>query len=661
MKFYITTAIDYVNAKPHIGHAYEKIIADVLARWNRLRGADVFFLTGTDENAQKNSQAAKEAGIPVKDFVESNVKNFIELCERLNVSNDDFIRTTEDRHIRVSQEIFRKVYEKGDIYKGKYEGLYCLGCEKFLTEKELVDGKCPNHDREPELISEESYFFRMSKYEKDVLKLLETPGFIVPENRRSEILNRVREEGLKDLCVSRINMNWGIDVPFDNRHKIYVWFDALINYISALDWPDGKRFKYWPADYHVIGKDINWFHSVIWPSILISAEIPVPKSVLVHGFVNLEGRKMSKSSGLTVDPIKLVEKYGSDCLRYFLIREIPLGQDGDFSEEALVERYNNELANNFGNFAQRTITFICKNFDCKIPEGKPSEVRDAAKEKIKNAEKLWRELKLREGVEEILSISSLANEYFQREEPWKAVKEDKKRAAQCIYNCTQILKDLCILFYPVIPGSCEKLAKQLNTGIDWKNLEKELKPGHMLGRPEILFKKIEPVKESEKAAPSRQDPFSELDLRVARILDVRDHPNADKLLLMRIECGEERQIVAGIKKWYKKDELKGKNIVVVANLEPAEMRGEKSEAMLLAGEDKSGNVGLLFVKNSEPGEKVIAQGIMPSPKQQVTFKGFQKIEIMVGKECILYGQKKLITESGETVKAEKVWEGAKVC
>ncbi len=650
MKFYITTAIDYANSSPHMGHAYEKIIADVLARWHRVRGDNVFFLTGTDENAQKNMEAAKKLGIPTKELVDRNVEKFKELCKKLNISNDDFIRTTEERHKKVAQAIFQKVYEKGDIYKSEYEGLYCVGCEKFLTEKDLVDGKCPIHNREPELIKQESYFFRMSKYEKDILKLLEKKGFVIPDNRRKEMVNRVKEDGLRDICVSRLGLEWGINVPFDSKHKIYVWFDALINYISALGWPNGERMKYWPADVHLIGKDINWFHSVIWPSILLSAEIPLPRRILVHGFVNLKGKKMSKSSGVTIDPIELADRYGSDALRYFLSREIPLGEDGDFSEESLAERYNNELANNFGNFAQRTLSFIWKNFDGKIPEAAPTL---ELSERIKKIEELWSEFKLREGLEEILSLSALGNEYFQKEEPWKSVKEDKEAAGQCLYNCANLLKDLCILFYPVIPDSCEKLAEKMNIEIKWENLFKNLEPGKEIGKPEILFKKME--------KPQEKDPFSELDLRVAEILEVKDHPNADKLYVMKINCGEERTIVAGIKDWYAKEELNEKKIVVVANLEQAELRGIKSEAMLLAGEEKSGKVGLLFVENSTPGEKVTAEGIEPKPKSLVTFKEFKKIKMVVGRDSILYKGRKLVTESGEIVKAEKVKEGAHVC
>jgi methionyl-tRNA synthetase len=313
-KFYITTAIDYVNAPPHIGHAYEKICADVIARWHRLKKEDVYFLTGTDENAQKNAQAAKKAGISTKEFVDKNSRKFIDLCQKLNISNNDFIRTTEKRHTKVAQLIFKKLYDKGDIYKGLYEGYYCTGCEAFITEKELVKGLCPEHHIAPQVLKEESYFFKLSKYQKDILSLLKG-DLIEPESRKNEIINRVKE-GLNDLSISRKNVDWGIKVPIDEEHRIYVWIDALINYISALGYPDGELFsKYWPCDLHLIGKGINWFHSCIWPAILISVDIKLPKKIFVHGYVNIKGQKMSKSLGMVVDPIKLIDRYGTDfCL-----------------------------------------------------------------------------------------------------------------------------------------------------------------------------------------------------------------------------------------------------------------------------------------------------------------------------------------------------------
>jgi len=663
MKFYITTAIDYVNAKPHIGHAYQKVIADMLARWHKIRGEDVFFLTGTDEHGQKIEESAKKAGLSPREFVDRIHLEFKKSWKLLHVDYDRFIRTTDEDHEKSAKKFIENI--KKDIYKSSYEGLYCVDCENYLTEKDLIDGKCPWHGKPPQKIKEDGYFFRLSKYEKALLELYEkNPEFILPDSRRNEIRNRVKE-GLKDLYLTR--KVWGIKFPLDKEFTIYVWVEALLNYISGIGWPSDKKFKkFWPADIHLLGKDNGWFHCVIWPALLMSGGVELPKTVFVHGFLTVNGQKISKSLGNVIAIDYLVDKYTSDGVRYLLVRETPLGQDGDFSEKALVDRYNNELANNFGNFAQRTIAFIWKNFDGKIPEGSPSEIQGKIKNKIENTEKLWSQLKLREGVEEILSISSLGNEYFQKEEPWKAIRENKKKAENCLYNCTQILKDLCILFYSIVPESCEKLAEQLNVEIEWKNLGKELKPGHKIGKPEVLFKKIEPAKtESEKAKKEaslpKRDSFSGLDLRVARILEVRDHPNADKLYVMKINCGEERTIVAGIKQWYKKEELEGKKIVVVANLEQAELRGVKSEAMLLAGEEKNGNVGLLFVDNSNVGEKVVTEGIKPEPKPQVTFKEFKEIKMKAGKDCVLYKNKKLVTESGETVKAERVKEGAEIC
>ncbi|MEK6800806.1 MAG: methionine--tRNA ligase, partial [Nanoarchaeota archaeon] len=342
-KFYITTAIDYVNAAPHIGHAFEKVIADVLARWHRLLNKDVFFLTGTDENAQKNAQAAKEKKVKTEDFVDKNSKLFKELCKSLNISYDRFIRTTEKEHVIKSQELFKIAYDHGDIYKGKYEGYYCDGCEAFKTEKELTNGLCSEHNKKPRWTSEETYFFRMSKYKEQIIEFIQT--YIVPEKRKNEILSRLREEELKDLSVTRSNIEWGIECPIDDKQKIYVWFDALINYISGSS-------GYWPADVHVIGKDINWFHSVIWPAMLFSTKQPLPKKLLVHGFLNLGGMKISKSLGNTIDPLELISKYGVDSLRYSLSR-CSVFEDSDFSEEILKERHNNELGNKLGNLVSR--------------------------------------------------------------------------------------------------------------------------------------------------------------------------------------------------------------------------------------------------------------------------------------------------------------------
>jgi len=465
-KFYITTAIDYVNASPHIGHAYEKICADVIARWHRLKDNDVYFLTGTDENAQKNAQAAKEAGVDTKKFVDENSKKFIELCRKLNLSNDDFIRTTEDRHIKISQMIFKKLYEKGDIYKGFYEGYYCDGCEAFITQKELINGKCPEHHIEPKFIKEESYFFKLNKYQKEVLKLL-AEGLVEPETRKNEILNRVKE-GLNDLSVSRKNVDWGVEVPLDKEHKVYVWIDALVNYISALGYPDGALFKkYWPADLHLVGKGINWFHSVIWPAILISAEIELPKKIFVHGYVNTKGKKISKSLGNVVDPIQLIDKYGVDALRYFLLREIPFGEDGDFSVSSLIRRYNSDLANDLGNLLNRTLTMIEKYFEGELPEIEKKDLKiietliTQTKALPESFSKLMDNLAFNEALTSIWQLINSANKFIEDIKPWVLAKEDGESLKKVIYALYEVLRITSILIWSFIPKTSDEIRKQM--------------------------------------------------------------------------------------------------------------------------------------------------------------------------------------------------------
>ena len=481
-KFYLTTAIDYVNARPHLGHAYEKICSDVIARWHRLRGDDVFFLTGTDENAQKNEQAAKKANKDTKSFVDENTEIFKQLCQALNISNDYFIRTTEERHFKTSRAIIQKVFDKGDIYKGHYEGYYCNGCEAFLTEKDLAHGKCPEHGTKPEWLKEENYFFRMSKYQKEIEKLLSVKGFILPDYRRIEMLNRIKEEGLKDISVSRVNLNWGIPVPFDEKHKIYVWFDALINYISALDYPNGGKFrKYWPADVHVIGKGINWFHTVIWPSMLLSAGIPLPKSVFVHGYVNFRGQKMSKSLGSVVDPMELVQKYGPDPIRYFLIRDIPFGGDGDFSEAALKARINGELLSDLGNLVSRVLTLAEK---CGKIEGTPELGKRLDFGRIDG---FMLNYELHNGLNEIWNFIRSVNKYINDKEPWKL---QGKELENVVYNLVESLRVIAILVEPFIPATAGKINKQLGVSPGGAS---NLRFGRFTGkisRGEHLFKRV---------------------------------------------------------------------------------------------------------------------------------------------------------------------------
>ena len=488
-KFYITTAIDYVNAPPHIGHAYEKVLADAIARWHRLKGEDVFFLTGTDENAQKNALAAKESGINIQKFVDNNSELFKRLCSKLNISYDYFIRTTEERHKKISQEIFKKIYDKEDIYLSNYSGLYCSGCEAFVTERDLVDGKCPEHGTKPENFKEQSFFFKLARYEKDILKLVSSKDFIIPQNKRKEIISRIKQDGLNDLSVSRINVDWGIEVPIDKKHKIYVWLDALVNYISALDYPKGDKYKkYWPADVHVVGKGINWFHTVIWPSLLISAGIPLPKSVLVHGYLTVNGNKISKSLGNIIDPIKVADKYGADSLRYFLLREVPIQQDGDFNEGALKNRINNELANDLGNLLSRVISMIIKYFDGKIPNGKKDNALvSKLNECFKKADKHMNNLEIDKALDEVWGFIKECNKYVNDKKPWES--KDKE---DILYNLYEGLRGISIMLSAFIPETTEKISCQL--GLKGCGSFKDIKFGKVKGdiiKGDILFKKIE--------------------------------------------------------------------------------------------------------------------------------------------------------------------------
>ncbi|MCK9595760.1 methionine--tRNA ligase [Candidatus Pacearchaeota archaeon] len=475
-KFYVTTAIDYPNAEPHIGHAYQKIIADILARWHKLIGDDVWFLTGTDEHGKKIQESAEKAEKTPKEFVDELSKKFKESWNLLDIKPDRFIRTTDKDHEKLVQEVIKKCYDNGDIYLGNYEGYYCTGCEAYYTEKDLVDGKCPLHNRLLDKLKEESYFFRLSKYQKFLLELYKKhPEFILPKERRNEIINRVKE-GLKDLSVSRTSFDWGIPFPFDKRHIVYVWFDALFNYVSG----SGENQKYWPANVHLLGKDNSWFHCVYWPAFLKSAGYELPKTVFVHGFLTFNGQKISKSLGNAISPKILVEKYGTDAIRYFVCKQFPFGEgeDGDFSEQALVDRYNNELADKLGNLISR-VAALAEKYNIEKTENKLIK-----KLKLKEVEKHFEKYEFDKALNEIFSFIDICNEYVQSKKPWET--HDKI----VLYELADSIKAIAILLFPFIPSSAEKIAKQFGFEIKYSNIKEPLK-NNKIKKSEILFKKIE--------------------------------------------------------------------------------------------------------------------------------------------------------------------------
>jgi len=637
-KFYITTPIFYVNDVPHIGHAYTSIVADAIARWHRLLNEDVFFLTGTDEHGQKIEEAAKSAGKNPQEFVDGIVVRFKELCERLNISNNDFIRTTEKRHMDVANKIFRAVYDNGDIYKGVYEGFYCTGCEAYLSEMELIDGKCPIHNKEAELIKEESYFFRLSKYQKDLIEWIEkNPKCILPLSRRNEVLGRLKEE-LRDLSISRSSFKWGIPLPIDENHVMYVWFDALTNYLSAIDYPHKNFKRYWPADAHLIGKDILWFHAVIWPAMLFSAGIKPPKTIFAHGWWTVEGQKMSKTLGNVVDPFDIVKRYGVDAFRYFLLSSIPFGEDGDFSEKTLIEKNNKELADDLGNLVQRVMILIQKNFNGEIPRQGTLDEKD--KELIEKSDivdelkKLMDSFEINKALNKIWDFIRECNKYINETAPWK--EKDKERLGTILYNLVESLRIISILIYPFIPETAEKIAMQLGMKIGSLNDAKFRKTTKgKIGKPEILFKKFEMTEKSEVA---------KLDLRIGKILDAKQHPNADKLLLLDVDLGKEkRQLVAGIKEHYNLDELKGKKIVVLCNLKPAKIRGVESKGMLLAADDGK-KIRIIEADKSLPGDAVYFSGIKQEPEKEITIDDFLKIKLLTKNKNVFYDNKIMKTD-----------------
>jgi methionyl-tRNA synthetase len=619
--FYITTPIYYPNSNPHIGTAYTTIAADTIARYKRARGFDVWFLTGTDENAQKIARTAEAKGVPTLEYVNEIVAKFKELWTLLDISNDDFIRTTEERHKVVVQDIFQKLYDQGDIYKSEYLGWYCTPCETFWTENKLVDGKCPNSDcgREVELLKEESYFFKLSKYQDKLLEHIEAhPEFIQPVSRRNEMVSFIKG-GLEDLCVSRTTFKWGIPVPFDPKHVVYVWLDALINYISALEYgkKDGKFDRYWPA-IHLMGKDIVRFHAVIWPIILLALNIELPKQVYGHGwFLNKEGGKISKSRGNVQDAFELIRLYGSDAIRYFLLREMQVGGDGYYSEDALVDKINSDLANDFGNLLSRTTAMINKYREGLVPECAEitpleEEICNLSIQIRKEVEENLERLDFSNALTSIWRLIGRLNKYVDETAPWALAKDldQKYRLDTVLYTFVEALRIITILIEPFMPKVPAKVWVQLGLtnypqvlnwdALVWGTLPEKLQ----INRGEALFPRIELQKEiistdknseiiqtksekpKEPASETEEisiEDFSKVDLRVAKVISAEKVEKADKLLKLEVELGTERRtVVSGIAKHYRPEELVGKSVVLVANLKPVKLRGILSQGMILA-------------------------------------------------------------------------------
>ena len=621
--FYITTPIYYPSAKLHIGHAYCTTIADAIARFHRLAGEEVFFLTGSDEHGQKIQQKAEEAGITPIEYTDKIVAGFQNLWKKLDISNDDFIRTTEKRHEKVVQEIFRRIYEKGDIYKGSYKGLYCTPCESYWTEHQLDEnGCCPDCGRPVQEVAEEAYFFKMSNYQDKILSYIEEhPDFIQPVSRRNEMINFIKQ-GLEDLCISRTSFDWGIPVPIDEKHVIYVWFDALTNYLTPIGFlDDQEKFqKFWPANLHLVGKEIVRFHTIIWPCILMALDLPLPEKVYGHGWLIVDGDKMSKSKGNVVDPIGLIDEFGADAIRYFLLREINLGQDGNFSRDALIQRINSDLANDLGNLLHRALNMVGKFQDGVLlaPQGE-SEIdkslkADAAETVAFFAENM-NKMELSLSIKKVWAFISRANKYIDETAPWALAKDESKKQelANVMYNLAESLRHISVLISPFMPVTAERIWQQLNLPGKFADVQLDdikawggIAGGHKVGTPEQLFPRIEvekdeaPAKEKAAKQPKEKqekkakeqpaengeisiDDFAKVQLRVVKVLAAEPVPKTEKLLKLKVDLGnEQREIVSGIAKHYDPAELIGKNVVMVINLKPAKIRGIVSHGMVLA-------------------------------------------------------------------------------
>jgi len=647
-KYLITTPIYYVNDRPHIGHAYTTIAADVISRFHRIKGDQTFFLTGTDEHGSKCAEAAEKMGVSPQELCDRNSQLFKKAWKELHISYDYFVRTTDERHIKAVKKLLERLYqikdEKGQkvIYAGEYTGLYCVGCEKFITEKDLVNGLCPSHLNPPQKLSEKNYFFRLSSYLSKVERLISEDRIIIlPEEKKKETLGLFKQD-LEDFSISREKVNWGITLPFDPSQKTYVWVDALPNYISAIGYGDDPEvFKKWWTQgkvIHLLGKDILKFHNIYWPAILLALREKPPDLLFIHGYFTVNGQKMGKSLGNVIDPYGLIEKYGSDATRYLLLTQFPFGQDGDIQEKRLEERYNSDLANDFGNLISRVLKLIKEHFSEEIPE--PSEYQEDEKElqnlAVNAVEKVFNsieELNLNQALEEVIKLVRNTNRYVDKTAPWNLAKaKDKSRLGTVLYTAAETLRFISLLFYPVIPVKVLKLREILGLTEEEKvpDLKREknwgyLRPGRKIGEIVPLFprlsewihsgkktKKIEVSKEKsefgstgDKKKEISIEDFSKLDLRVAKVLDAEKVEGAKKILKLKVELGEEkREIVAGIAEYYKPEELIGKKIILLANLKPARIRGIESKGMLLAAQDGENLVLLTTDRKIKPGAKI---------------------------------------------------------
>lgn len=642
-KFYITTAIAYTSRKPHIGNSYEIVLTDAIARYKRMLGYDVYFLTGTDEHGQKIEEYAKQAGVTPKEYVDKVAGEIRGICDSLNTTYDKFIRTTDGYHEKAVQKIFKKLYDQGDIYKSEYEGLYCTPCESFWTESQLVDGKCPDCGREVMPAKEEAYFLKLSKYQKQLEEYIESnDSFIYPEARKKEMLNNFIKPGLQDLCVSRTSFKWGIPVTFDDNHVIYVWIDALSNYITALGYDTDSSSdmykKYWPADVHIIGKDIVRFHTIYWPIMLMALGEPLPKQVYGHPWLLFGEDKMSKSRGNVIYADDLIQIFGVDAVRYYLLSEMPHASDGSITYETLIERYNSDLANTIGNLVNRTITMQKKYFDGII---QPNDTAEELDEEIKalcvktlaDVDRCFNEYKISDSVECILTLARRLNKYIDETMPWALAKDEEKKArlGAVLYNLLEGIRYLAILLKPYMPDTSNEILSQLNTDVDsYDSLSAfgGLKVGEAVGEPKVLFSRIDAekliaelvakqeeqqkaekktIKEVQGLAQIGIEDFAKVELRVAEIKACEPVKRAKKLLKLTLDdgTGTDRIVASGIAKWYKPEDLTGKKIIVVSNLKPATLCGVESNGMILAADCSEDDVKVIFVDSSIPnGSKI---------------------------------------------------------